>query len=137
MTSLAGSTVLIAEPYASVASGLRLIIEQWGGCCRTVLSAGELHVALQCALPDVLLVNIDLVGGSEGVEALSRAYSTAVVVMAARFLGKDEREAVACLEMPFTIADLQLAIRSASARLLGGAGRSVRGLPGRAAAWAL
>ncbi|MCW2240616.1 response regulator [Azospirillum canadense] len=137
MTNFAGATVLIAEPYASVASGLRAIIEQWGGSCRTVRSSAELHVALQSALPDVLLVNIDLAGGIEGVEGLSRAYSTAVVVMAARFLGKDEREAVACLEMPFTVADLQLAIRSTSARLLGTAGRSVRGLSGRAAAWAL
>ncbi|MCW2240535.1 response regulator [Azospirillum canadense] len=137
MTNLAGTTVLIAEPYASVASGLRMIIEQWGGSCRTVLSSDELHAALQSTLPDVLLVNIDLAGGREGIEALSRACSAVVVAMAARFLHSNECDTVTCLEMPFTIADLQLAIASMSARLWGRTARSLRGVPDREAAWAL
>ncbi|MCW2240489.1 response regulator [Azospirillum canadense] len=137
MISLAGATVLIAEPYASVASGLRLVIEQWGASCRTVRSSAELHAALQSAVPDVLLVNIDLVGGSESIEALSRACSAVVVAMAARFLREDESDAVTCLEMPFSIADLQLAIASMSTRLWGRAGRTLRGVPDREAAWAL
>ncbi|WP_451977018.1 hypothetical protein [Azospirillum endophyticum] len=107
-------TVLIVEPYVSVASGLRLIIEQWGGTCRVVCSPPKLHASLQSLTPDLVLINIDLAGGMEQVEVLSRAYATMIVAMAARFrtAAEDSCDTVTCLEMPFTMVDLQSAVRS-------------------------
>ncbi|WP_377810188.1 hypothetical protein ABNQ38_31225 [Azospirillum sp. A29] len=114
MIDLTGMTVLIAEPYASVASGLCLIIEQWGGTCRVVCSSSKLHASLQSLTPDLMLINIDLAGGREEVEVLSRSYPTMIVAMAARFrtAAEDNCDTVTCLEMPFTMGDLQLAVRS-------------------------
>lgn len=115
MTILVDTTVLIAEPSASVTSGLHAIIEQWGGACCTVHSPAELRVALHNSLPDMLLINIDLAGGCENLRDLARRYPMKMIGIAARFLPTDRGNSrdVTCLEMPFTMHDLQRAVTAA------------------------
>ncbi|WP_143266941.1 hypothetical protein [Azospirillum oryzae] len=112
MTILVGATVLIAEPSATVASGLRAIIELWGGACHTVHSPAELRVALHKSLPDMLLVNVDLAGGYENLCVLARRYPIKMIGIAARFLspGSGNSSDITWLEMPFTVHDLQRAV---------------------------
>ncbi|MBP2293365.1 response regulator transcription factor [Azospirillum rugosum] len=119
MTILANATVLIAEAHPSVASGLHAMIGHWGGVGRIVRTSTELHASLHDTLPDmlpdILLVNIDMVGGREGLRALALRHPIRIVAMSAQPLpaGSVRWGSVMCLEMPFSIDDLQTALTSA------------------------
>ncbi|CAO3356204.1 hypothetical protein [Azospirillum melinis] len=116
MSILSRSIVTIAEPNEAVAAGLRAIFERWGAVCQMVRSSTELDLSLKGVLPDLLVVNIDLVAGVEGLHRLACSYPMRLIGMTAHFLpaGSEICAEVPCLEMPFTIPDLQRAMTSAS-----------------------
>ncbi|OYD84782.1 response regulator transcription factor [Azospirillum brasilense] len=111
--------VLIAEANPVLASGLRLMLEQWDvGGCETVSTHAELAAALSEATPDVVLFNIDLVSGVDEIEALLRRHPVGAIGVAAHFLTSDwaMQDKAPILEMPFGLDKLLSAILSAAGK---------------------
>lgn len=68
-------------------------------------------------MPDLLLINIDLVNGAESIRGLLCMYPTKIIAMVASFhpVDGDDFGMVTCLEMPFSIVDLQGIVTSTMA----------------------
>ncbi len=117
MPMLSEVRVLIADANPAIASGLRLMLEQWGvGGCEAVSTRTELAAALSEATPDVVLFNIDLVSDLNEIESLLRRHPIGAIGLAAHFLTSDwlMQDKVPILEMPFGLDKLRSAVLSAA-----------------------